>query len=344
MTAQPPERRHYFDHVYLPAGHDRNARRTRWVIGLTALTMVAEIAAGWASGSMALLADGFHMATHAGALTVAAMAYSFARNHADDARFTFGTGKVGDLAGFASALMLGLASLAIAGESLERLADPRPVHFDEATLVAVIGLLVNLLSAGMLSEGHDHAGHAHHGHGHDHGQAHAAAHGHAHNHDHDAHAHAGADAAGESGAAGGTAPQGTRDNNLRAAYLHVLADALTSVAAILALLAGRFLGWLWLDPLIGLAGAVIVARWAWGLTKDTASILLDTAEPELAAAIAHIAEEEGARIADLHVWRVGPHAHATIVSMAGPGGDAERIRARLSAMEHVVHVTIERLP
>lgn len=318
MTAQPPEQRHYYDHIYLPSGHDRNARRTRWVIVLTALTMVVEIVAGWLTGSMALLADGFHMATHAGALTVAALAYSFARTHADDARFTFGTGKVGDLAGFASALMLGLASLAIAGESLERLAAPRAVHFDEATLVAVVGLLVNLLSALLLTEehGHDHGGHTH---------------AHAHGHAHDGHAPG----------AHGHAP---RDNNLRAAYLHVLADALTSVAAILALLAGRFLGWLWLDPLIGLVGSVIIARWAWSLMKDTAGILLDTAEPELAAAIKRIAEDDGARLADLHVWRVGPHAHATIVSMAGPGGDAERIRAQVAALDHIVHVTVERLP
>lgn len=332
MTAQLPEQSHYFDHVYLPARHDRNARRTHMVIGLTAITMVVEIAAGWLTGSMALLADGFHMATHAGALTVAAMAYSFARRHADNAHFTFGTGKVGDLAGFASALMLGVASLAIAGESAQHLLEPQAVRFGEATLIAVIGLLVNLLSAGLLAEdhGHDHGG----GHGHHHGHSHD--HGHAHGHAHD---HAHEPEAGQTQGAGDM-----RDNNLRAAYLHVLADALTSVAAILALLAGRYLGWVWLDPLIGIVGAVIIARWAWSLMKDTAEILLDTAEPALAARIKHIAEDHGARIADLHVWRVGPHAHAAIVSMAGEGGDAAAIRREVSGLDHVVHVTVERLP
>jgi len=325
MTRQPPEHTHYFDHVYLPEGHDRNARRTRWVIVLTVLTMVVEIAAGWMTGSMALLADGFHMATHAGALAIAAVAYSFARRHARNARFTFGTGKVGDLAGFASALMLGIASLGIALESGQRLLHPGEVRFSEATLVAVIGLIVNLLSAWMLMEDHGHEGH-----GHDHdpnkGHSHAQGHSHAHRGDGDGKA------------------DGPRDNNLRAAYLHVLADALTSVAAIVALLAGRYLGWVWLDSTIGLVGAVIIARWAWSLMKDTAGILLDTAEPELAGAVKSITEEKGGTVADLHVWRVGPHAHAAIVTIAGPGGDTGEIRAAVGALRNMVHVTVERWP
>ncbi len=311
MATEPHEQTHYFDHVYLPEGHDRNARRTHVVIALTLATMVVEIIAGWVTGSMALLADGFHMGTHAGALAVAAVAYAFARRHADNARFTFGTGKVGDLAGFASALMLGLASLAIAGESAQRLFSPHEVDFGDATLVAVVGLAVNLVSAWMLMDRHDH----HHDHDH----------GHSHSHDH-AHSH------------------GPRDNNLRAAYLHVLADALTSVAAIVALLAGRYLGWVWLDPVIGVVGAIIIARWAWALMKDTASVLLDTCEPELAHAIKSIAEERGGRVADLHVWRVGPHAHAAIVTIAGAGGDAHAIRGEVGALRNVVHVTVERWP
>jgi cation diffusion facilitator family transporter len=309
MSGEGHEHSHYFDHVYLPDGHDHNARRTHWVIALTALTMVVEIVAGWFTGSMALLADGFHMATHAGALAIAAFAYAYARRHAANARFTFGTGKVGDLAGFASAVMLVIASLGIAGESAWRLWEPHRVDFGDATLVAVIGLVVNLVSAALLTENghsHDHQGH---GHGHDHGHAH-----------------------------------GARDNNLRAAYLHVLADALTSVAAIAALLAGRYLGWLWLDPVIGIVGAMIIARWAWSLMRDTASILLDTAEPELAAAIRDIAEGTGATMADLHVWRVGPHAHAAIISIKEGGGDASLIRSRVHALKHVVHVTVERCP
>ena len=305
MTAQPPEHSHYYDHIYLPETHDRNARRTHWVIGLTTLTMVAEILAGWLTGSMALLADGFHMATHAGALAIAGLAYAFARRHARNARFTFGTGKVGDLAGFTSAILLGIAALGIAIESGMRLFALREIDFSSAILVAVIGLAVNLVSAFMLMEG----GH-HHDHGHDH-------HGHSH------HGHA--------------------DTNLRAAYLHVLADALTSVAAILALLAGRYLGWLWLDPVIGIAGAVIIARWAWALMQDAAGILLDTAEPEHAAAIKVIVEDAGATMADLHVWRLGPHAHAAIVSLRGAGGDEWQIREALHKLPNFVHVTVERL-
>lgn len=313
MAAEPHEHTHYFDHVYLPEGHDRNARRTHMVIALTLTTMVVEIVAGWMTGSMALLADGFHMATHAGALAVAAVAYAFARRHANNARFTFGTGKVGDLAGFASALMLGLASLAIAAESAQRLWNPHVVDFSDATLVAVIGLAVNLLSAWMLMEGPGH----HHDHGRDHGHSQGHSPGHSH---------------------------GPRDNNLRAAYLHVLADALTSVAAIVALLAGRYLGWVWLDPVIGIVGAVVIARWAWTLIRDTASVLLDTAEPDLARAVKAVAEERGGRVADLHVWRVGPHAHAAIVTIAGGGGDTHAIRDAVGGLGGVVHVTVERWP
>lgn len=305
MTGQPHEPSHYFDHVYLPAAHDRNAQRTNWVIALTAITMVVEIVAGWATGSMALLADGFHMATHAGALAVAAVAYAFARRHARNPHFTFGTGKVGDLAGFASAIMLALASVGIAGESLHRLWEPLRVNFGDATLVAVVGLAVNLVSAVLLMEEEHH----HHHDGHDHGHGHAHGHG---------------------------------DSNLRAAYLHVLADALTSVAAIVALLAGRYLGWLWLDPVIGIAGAIVIARWSWSLMRDTASVLLDTAEPELAGAIREIVETAGATIADLHVWRVGPHAHAAIVSVGGEAGDTRAIRAALHDLPRIVHVTVER--
>lgn len=295
------EEEHYFDHIYLTAGHDRNARRTMWVVWLTAMTTAVEIAAGWWTGSMALLADGFHMATHAGALAVAAAAYGYARRHARSARFTFGTGKVGDLAGFASALLLAVTALFIAIESGLRLFQPVSVAFGEATLVAVIGLVINLISAVLL--GHDHSN----DHGHDHG--HGQAHGHA-------------------------------DNNLRAAYIHVLTDALTSVLAIVALLAGRYWGWLWLDPAVGLLGAVVIARWAWGLMKDTAGILLDTAEPRLLARVRATVEGEGARLRDLHVWRIGPHAHAVIISLE-PGADGPAIRAKVGAMPRMAHVTVE---
>lgn len=297
------EESHYFDHIYLSDGHDKNARRTLWVVWLTAATMVVEIVAGWMTGSMALLADGFHMATHAGALAVAAAAYRYARRHARNPRFTFGTGKVGDLSGFASALLLGVMALFIAIESGMRFLEPVQVAFGEATLVAIVGLIINIISAFLLGHDHSHD----HGHGHDHGDDHH--HGHA-------------------------------DNNLRAAYVHVLTDALTSVLAIAALLAGRYLGWWWLDPAVGILGSIVIARWAWGLMKDTAAILLDTAEPALTAKVRALAETEGATIRDLHVWRIGPHAHAVILSLA-PGANGAAVRARLHALPRMAHVTVE---
>jgi cation diffusion facilitator family transporter len=294
-VADDGEQAHYFDHIYLTAGHDRNARRTIWVLWLTAATMVVEIAFGWISGSMALLADGFHMATHAGAMAVAAAAYRYARKHARNARFTFGTGKVGDLAGFASALVLAITAVLIAMESAARLFQPVEVAFGEAALVAVIGLAVNIASAFLL--GHDHS------HDHEHGHAHA-------------------------------------DNNLRAAYIHVLTDALTSVLAIAALVAGHYLGWWWMDPAVGLLGSIVIGKWAWDLMKDTAAILLDTAEPALTARIKDEVEALGGSIRDLHVWRIGPHAHAAIVSLAA-GADAPAIRQRIGALPRMAHVTVE---
>jgi cation diffusion facilitator family transporter len=291
------EESHYFDHIYLSDGHEQNARKTVWVVWLTAATMVVEIVFGWLTGSMALLADGFHMATHAGALAVAAVAYRYARTHARDPRYTFGTGKVGDLSGFASALLLMGMAVFIAVESGMRLFQPVHVAFGEATLVAIIGLVINLVSALLLGHDHSHDGDDGHAHGH-------------------------------------------ADNNLRAAYVHVLTDALTSILAIVALLAGRYLGWLWLDPAVGLLGAVVIARWAWGLMKDTAAILLDTAEPALMAQMRTLIEAEGATIKDLHVWRIGPHAHAAIISLT-PGADASKIRARIHALPRMAHVTVE---
>lgn len=304
---------HRHDHVFLGTHHDQYERRTRWVVVLTALMMVGEIAAGWLFGSMALLADGFHMATHAGALAVAAAAYAYARRHARSERFTFGTGKIGDLAGFASALALGLAALGIGLESIERLFEPARVAFGEATLVAVLGLVVNLVSAVLLHGGHDHAHH----HGHDH------PHDHDHGHHHHGHAH--------------------HDNNLRSAYLHVLADALTSVLAIAALLAGRYLGWVWLDAAMGVVGALVIARWSLHLMRDTAAVLVDTADQHLIDEIrAHIETDGDARVSDLHVWRVGPGAHAAIVSLVAdkPHGP-DVYKERLHDAHELVHVTIE---
>ncbi|WP_341486347.1 CDF family Co(II)/Ni(II) efflux transporter DmeF [Pararhizobium sp. A13] len=299
------------EHSYLGDSHDANARRTLWVVALTATMMVGEIVAGSIFNSMALLADGFHMATHAGALAIAAWAYAFAKRHARDRRFSFGTGKVGDLAGFASALILGVIALGIAVESVGRLLDPRPVAFFEATMVAVVGLLVNIVSALLLSGGHTH-GHQNAGHDHRHD--------HNHNHSHGAHHH---------------------DNNMRAAFVHVIADALTSVLAIAALLSGRYLGWVWPDPAVGIAGAIVIATWSWSLIRQTAAVLLDTTDAHLEAKVrGHVEGRGDARITDLHIWRVGPGAHAAIVSVMGPV-DSETVRLRLASLHELAHLTVE---
>jgi cation diffusion facilitator family transporter len=308
------------DHVFLGATHEENARRTLWVVALTAVMMVGEIVAGYLTGSMVLLADGFHMATHAGALSVAAAAYAYAKRHATDRRFSFGTGKVGDLAGFASALVLGLVALGIGVESVMRLYQPIRVAFVEATWIAVVGLGVNIVSASLLSGSHSH-GHGHHDHGH-HGHRH-------HGHEHDAHDHA--------------SEVRSQDNNLRSAYIHVLADALTSVLAIAALVAGRYLGWIWLDPVMGIVGAIVVARWSWTLMRDTASVLLDVTDDHVADEVRELLTGmDGTRITDLHVWRVGSEAHAGIVSVAaGPGIDQRMIRKRLQPVHELAHLTVE---
>jgi len=291
-------------HVYLGKRHDENARRTLWVVALTAVMMVGEIVAGIAFNSMALLADGFHMATHAGALGIAALAYRYAKRHATSGRYSFGTGKVGDLAGFASALVLGIVAIGIAWESAIRLVDPSPVEFGEATIIAIIGLGVNIASALLLGHGHDH-GHDDHS-------------GHAHHHDH---GH-------------------EKDNNLRSAYLHVVADALTSVLAIAALLGGRYLGWVWLDPAMGVVGAIVIAVWSWSLMRDTGAVLLDATDTKLESEIRTLVEGPGgATITDLHIWRVGPGAHAAIVSVVG--ASRATICERLRPVHEIEHLTVE---
>lgn len=288
------------DHVFLGSSHDENARRTLWVVALTAAMMVGEIVAGYLTGSMALLADGFHMATHAGALSVAAAAYAYAKRHATSGRFSFGTGKVGDLAGFASALILGLIALGIGVESVMRLFQPITVAFGTATWIACVGLAVNVASALLLSGGqHHHHDHEHHGHHHK---------GH--------------------------------DNNLRSAYVHVVADALTSVLAIVALLSGLYLGLVWMDPVMGIVGAIVIARWSWILMRDTAAVLLDTADHHVADEVRDLVETPGdAKITDLHVWRVGPEAHAAIVEVAGRVS-AATLRERLKPVHEIAHLTV----
>lgn len=295
-------------HNFLGDAHDAHAARTRWVVALTAAMMVVEIVAGVWTGSMALLADGIHMATHAGALGVAAFAYGFAKRHASNPRFTFGTGKVGELAGFASALLLAVFAIGIAVESIGRFFEPMSIAYMQAIWIAALGLLVNLASAWLLGGDHHHG----HSHGHDH----------THQHDHhDAHA----------------------DNNLRSAYFHVLADALTSVLAIAALLAGRFLGWAWMDAAMGLVGAVVIARWSWGLLRDTAAVLVDaTSTADLEEEIREAIEDGDARIADLHVWQVGPGKFAAIISLIADSPlPAASYAARARIHTELVHMTVE---
>lgn len=295
------------EHVFLGADHDRNARRTRLVIGITAAMMLAEIVAGTVFGSMALLADGWHMATHAAALTITAAAYAYARRQARNPAFSFGTGKIGDLAGFASAVVLAVVAVLIAAESLWRLANPVGIDFTQAIAVAVIGLVVNLGSAVLLHEGH-HPHHDHH-HGHDHH--------HPHQHGH--------------------------DSNLRAAYLHVLADALTSVLAIVALIGGRIWGWVWLDPAIGLLGALVIGRWAFGLMKQTGGVLVDhIPQDETLPAEIRAALDPVARITDLHLWQLGPGQHGAIVALTADAPQPPAAyRARLAHLYELAHVTIE---
>ena len=296
-------------HNFLGREHDRHERRTWMVVALTAATMVVEIAAGSWFNSMALLADGWHMATHAGAMGLSALAYRFARRHARNPRFTFGTGKVGDLAAYSSGVILGVAALLIGWESLARLARPLPIGFDQAILVAVLGLAVNLASAAMLWSRHGHG----HSQSHDHG-----AHGHDHVH-HVAH-------------------------NIRSAFIHVAADALTSVLAIVALLAGLWLGAVWLDPIMGLVGAAVILHWSFRLMRDTGGILLDMeAGGDLAARIrADVESNAGDQVADLHVWRVGPGHFAAIVAIVSRRAtDAAALKATLRARYPLAHLTVE---
>ncbi|QPB20648.1 CDF family Co(II)/Ni(II) efflux transporter DmeF [Rhizobium sp. 007] len=305
------------DHVFLGAGHERNERRVWFVIALTAVMMVVEIGAGTIFGSMALVADGWHMSTHASALLISAVAYLYARKQARNPRFTFGTGKLGDLAGFASAIILAMIALLMAWESVLRIANPVPISFTQAIGVAVIGFAVNLVSAWLLKD----SGH-HHGHGphHHHGD-------HAH-HDHGDRPHQG----------------GTIDNNMRAAYTHVLADALTSVLAIAALSFGSLYGWLWLDPLMGIVGGLIIAQWSWGLMKSSGRVLLDAIADgeELPGEIRKVIETGSDRITDLHVWQLGPGHHAAIVAVAtSEPREPAFYKAKLESLDELSHVTVE---
>lgn len=298
MHHEEPQRfRH--SHDFLPDSQARNERQAQLVVALTATMMVIEIVAGSIYHSMALLADGWHMASHASALSITAFTYWFARRHRRDEQYSFGTGKVGVLGGFTSAVVLAVIAILVAWESVGRFFEPLAISFDEAIAVAAVGLGVNLVSAWLLRDGHHHGGEGHAGHAHDH--------------------------------------------NLRAAYLHVLADALTSVTAIVALVAGKLLGWVWMDPVMGIVGSLVIARWSVGLLRQTSAVLLDGSTPRaVREELRQALERAGDVVADLHVWQVGPGRLAVVASVVSDSPEEPRhYKRRLEAAMDLAHVTVE---
>ena len=391
-------------HVFLGEGHERSERRTWAVIWLCGAMMCVEIVGGLLFGSIALVADGLHMSTHAGALLLAALAYTYARRHATNASFTFGTGKFGDLAGFTSAIVLAMIAILIGYESVVRIFAPIPIHFAEAIPIACIGLAVNIASAWLLSSGGHHHGHSHGGEDPHHDEAHSLV---------TAtgvlilevfedgvpprfrvRADSGPPPAAETTLITTVRPNGTRqdfamaargdfleslteipepheftarlkigsdtstavfeehvhthsgtgrDNNMRAAVIHVMADAAVSVLVIIGLLLARAFGWLWMDPLAGIVGACVIASWSYGLIRDTGAILLDRIpDSRLAQQVRSTIESDGSTLADLHLWRVGPGHLAAIISVC-PKEDrsADYYRDKLTRYRALSHVTIE---
>ncbi len=323
------------NHTFLSPAHSAYERRAWAAIVLTAVMMVVEIGGGTLFGSLAVVADGFHMATHAIAFLLAALAYTYARKHAADPRFVWGTGKLGDLAGFTSAIILGLISLGIGFDAVLRLISPVAIKFNEAILIACAGLAVNVVTAWLLggsgSEWHRHP-HQHQG--------------------NSVIGHLPAEEALESmltfvpGLLGGgtsAAPAAARDHNIRAAFVHVAADAAVSVLAIFGLLLGRFLGWAFMDPVMGIGGALVIASWAFFLLRDTGSVLLDmTPDEAMAGELKRLIESGGDRVADFHLWRVGPGHLAAIVSvLAAAPREPEFYHSRLSGFRMLSHVTVE---
>jgi cation diffusion facilitator family transporter len=402
-------------HVFLGTGHEKNERKTWAVIVLCSVMMVVEIVGGTMFGSLALVADGLHMSTHAGAMLIAALAYTYARRHAHDSRFVFGTGKLGDLAGFTSAIVLAMIAALIGYEAIARFLSPVPIHFAEAIPIAVVGLLVNIVSAWLLSGG-EHPGHSHshgdHEHGHSHGSEsrsiatdqgavelsifeqdvpprfrvafagqpasgapplgletlrpdgtrqsfslvnrgaywesaeeipepheftatlqlaggrHAVAF-EEHSHDHAPH--------------GAHSVAAHRDNNIRSAYIHVIADAAVSVLAITGLVLARMFGWMWMDPLAGIVGALVIANWSFGLVRDTGRILLDmNPDPRMTDMVREAIESDGDRLVDLHLWRLGPgHLGALVSVQTDKSRDCTFYRERLKNYAALSHVTVE---
>src|SRR6202165_648174 len=302
-------------HVFLGEAHARNERKTWIVIAICAAMMVAEIVGGVWFGSVALIADGLHMSTHAGALLIAALAYTYSRRYATDERFAFGTGKLGDLAAFTSAIALAMIALLIGYESLNRFFSPVPIAFNQAIPIAVVGLGINLVSALLLREDHDHHHPPSHDHTHESNKAHPQSQrGHHH-----------------------------RDHNLRAAFVHVMADAAVSVLVIIGLVAGRQFGWIWMDPLMGLIATVVIMSWSWSLVRAAGAVLLDVSpDPALSAKIAARLERRGDRVSDLHLWRIGPGHLAAIISLVSDHPNAPGFyKKQLSGLPGLSHVTIE---
>lgn len=308
-TAQCPM--HRADFLDAPDRAERAVGRVLWI---SAIAMVVEVVAGHLSGSMALLADGWHMATHVAAMGISAFAYAYMRAQAGRAEFSFGPGKVSYLAAYSSSLLLAGVALVMLFEAVTRLFEPHRIHYDEALTVAVLGLAVNLGSAWLLHGQDVHHHHDHHDHQH-------ADHVSGHDHHHE-------------------------DHNLRAAYLHVLADALTSVAAIIALVAGKWAGIAWLDPVIAAIGGLLILRWAWGLARDSASVLLDRqVDGTLLEAVRSRVDEQGSRTLDVHLWVLAPGRHALLLSVLdSPGLDVARLRGRLAELPALIHVTLDVVP
>jgi len=330
-TAVRPDDQH--SHEFLGAAHARNERKAWAVIGICTFMMVLEIAGGIAFGSLALIADGLHMSTHATALLIAALAYTFARRHVTDPRFTFGTGKIGDLAGFSSAIVLAMIALLIGYEAVTRFLSPVHIAFREAIPIAVLGLFVNIISAWLLRDEDDH---------------------------HHTHARAGvyaSDAATFTPLPDRTAVRAVEfaeppehsargehaDHNLRSAFMHVAGDAAVSLLAIIGLLCARFFGWVWMDPAMGIIGALVIAAWAYTLIRDSGRVLLDmTPDPALAARIRRRMEADGDRLADFHLWRLGPGHFGAILSIVTTRArDVGFYRAALRGFPGLSHLTIE---
>jgi cation diffusion facilitator family transporter len=297
-------------HIFLGEAHERNERKVWMVIAICAAMMAAEIVGGVWFGSVALIADGLHMSTHAGALLIAAVSYTYARRYAQHSRLAFGTGKLGDLAAFASAIVLAMIALLIGYESLVRLLYPVPIAFNEAIPIAALGLGVNLLTAFLLRDEHEHDGdhgHVHHDHGH------------------------------------GEAAGYHRDHNLRAAFVHVMADAAVSVLVIVGLIAARELGWMWMDPVMGLVATLVILNWSWTLARSAGAVLLD-ASPDgaLGAIIRSRLETEGDRISDLHLWRLGPGHIGAIISLVSDHPQSPAAyKKRLADLPALSHLTVE---